>query len=474
MEQRNEGAAANRTQAAMWYWMPILVCFIGLFSIALLLLVNSIHEEQRINSLIGNAVMDVEIHAATAHILLEEAVREGETGEEVLTTIDEAIELADIIARGGESEHGLIPAALRDPDLRPRAGAVRSALDNLRTLAGQCLRSIGKGDDTETLYRRFEKEFRVLLDKGEALDREVARKNVAAQAKSARLFVGVILAWTAIIVTATVGLWNRERRRRNAEEELLQTHEQVLAQTEELKERTQQLVEAQEELVHREKLAFLGQLAANVGNELRNPLGVMNNAIFFLKTVQPEADDTVQEYLGIIDKEIDNSLKIVTDFLDFAQTKTPLIERVPARALIAASLARCAIPENIELRDEVPQSLPPLKVDPEQIGQVLQNLIVNSVQAMPAGGTLTLRGDRNGNGQVRLEVIDTGEGISPENMKHLFQPLFTTKSRGIGLGLVICRNLIEAGGGRIEVESEVGKGTTFSLLLPGESGEAEA
>ena len=238
-----------------------------------------------------------------------------------------------------------------------------------------------------------------------------------------------------------------------------------------VEERTRQLMDAQEELVRKEKLAILGQLSGSVGHELRNPLGVMSNAVYFLKMVLAEADENVREYLDIIKKEIDNSARIITDLLDFARTKDPQVQVVTVRALIDDNLGKCTIPENIELRDELPETLPPLKIDPMQMGQVLQNLITNGVQAMPAGGVLTLRGGRDSEETVRLEVADTGEGISPANMKKLFQPLFTTKPKGIGLGLVVCRNLAEANGGRIEVSSEPGLGTTFTVTLPVERGE---
>ncbi len=100
------------------------------------------------------------------------------------------------------------------------------------------------------------------------------------------------------------------------------------------------------------------------------------------------------------------------------------------------------------------------------MGQVMQNLITNAIQAMPAGGSLTIRGGRDDEGMIGLEVADTGGGISPENMEKLFQPLFTTKAKGIGLGLVVCKNLVEANGGRIEVKSAPGQGTTFTVTLP--------
>lgn len=235
---------------------------------------------------------------------------------------------------------------------------------------------------------------------------------------------------------------------------------------EDLEKRTRELFDAQEELVRKEKLSILGQLSGSVGHELRNPLGVMSNAIYFLKMVLADAGDTVGEYLDIIKHEINNSLRIITDLLDFARTKTPQRKLVTPGDMVRQGLERCSVPDNITITVDIPEVLPSLNVDPLQIGQVLQNLITNGIQAMPTGGILTIRGRQESEEVVRLAITDSGAGISPENMRKLFQPLFTTKAKGIGLGLVVCRNLTEANGGRIEVESEWGKGTTFSAILP--------
>jgi signal transduction histidine kinase len=256
-----------------------------------------------------------------------------------------------------------------------------------------------------------------------------------------------------------------------------------------VEERTRQLLEAREELVRQEKLAILGRLAGTVGHELRNPLGAMNNAVYFLKTVLAEADETTSEYLDLIKHEIDNSQRIISDLLDFARTKTP--EKVPVAVgdLVSQCLGKCAVPENVAVVVELPGALPRVVIDPLQMGQVLQNLVCNAVQAMPEGGALRVAArlvgaglvpahDPKGQPQglplqdfVEISVADTGEGISPENMKRLFQPLFTTKPKGIGLGLVVCKNLTEANGGRIAVASREGVGTTFQVMLPVEEGK---
>ena len=250
--------------------------------------------------------------------------------------------------------------------------------------------------------------------------------------------------------------------RRQAEERISVLNEEL---EQKVQERTGQLMEAHEELLRKEKLAILGQLSGSVGHELRSPLGVMSNAVYFLRMVIADGDETTEEYLGIIEEEIANSRRIITDLLDFARTRLPQREATAPGDLVRQSLERCVIPESVEVAVEVPDDLPSLGVDPLQLGQVLTNFIDNAVQAMPNGGLLRIGAQQTGNA-VAVFVADSGEGISPENMKRLFQPLFTTKAKGVGLGLVVCRNLVEANGGRIEVESEVGKGTTFTVLLP--------
>lgn len=231
--------------------------------------------------------------------------------------------------------------------------------------------------------------------------------------------------------------------------------------------KVKELIEAQEELVRKEKLSILGQLSGSVGHELRSPLGIISNAVYYLKTVLPEADEMVKEYLGIIKSEVDNSERIITDLLDFSRAKRPQLKRIAIDELIRRCCASCTIRENVTLQLDMPDTSPLVLVDPLHLEQVFRNLITNGIQAMPGGGVLAIRAKENPeDGTVRISITDTGEGIAPENMNKLFQPLFTTKARGIGLGLIVSRNLVEANGGRIEVESHVGQGTTFTVILP--------
>ncbi len=230
-------------------------------------------------------------------------------------------------------------------------------------------------------------------------------------------------------------------------------------------ERTRELRQAQEQIVRQERLATLGQLAGSIGHELRNPLGVISNAIYYLKMAQPDADDTVKEYLEIIENEMRVSDKIVTDLLDFTRLKSVDRASVIVSELVRQTLERFPAPASVEVVLEIAADLPPVYADPHHIVQVLGNLTVNACQAMNNVGKLIISAAAQGD-MIRIAVRDTGMGISPEVMRKLFEPLFTTKIKGIGLGLAVSKKLVEANGGRIEVQSEPGKGSTFSVYLP--------
>ncbi|HKN57356.1 MAG TPA: ATP-binding protein [Gemmatimonadaceae bacterium] len=241
----------------------------------------------------------------------------------------------------------------------------------------------------------------------------------------------------------------------------------VRSRTSQLEAALGELHSAQESLVRREKLAMLGQLAGGVGHELRNPLGVMTNALYYLGMVLKDATPDVKEYLGILRTQIGLSEKIVGDLLDFARLKPPTRETVTVERIVKEQLERVGPTDNIVVNYDFPADLPPVRVDRIQIGQVVLNLLTNALQSMEGnGGTLTLRGRHNGNGCIKLDVIDTGVGMSLEQLDKMFEPLFTTKARGIGLGLAVSRSLAEANGGVITASSEPGKGSTVSVDLP--------
>ncbi|MFZ5821187.1 MAG: PAS domain S-box protein [Chloroflexota bacterium] len=262
--------------------------------------------------------------------------------------------------------------------------------------------------------------------------------------------------------------------RQRAEQEVQKLNAELEGRVEE---RTRELREAQEQLVRHEKLAVLGQLAGGVGHELRNPLAVINNAVYFLKLTRSQADEKMREYLDLIEREVHNADKIINDLLDFSRVKSVGREPASVADMLARTLERFPAPPGVQVTLDLPEGLPPVHVDPRQVEQALGNLVVNAYQAMPQGGQLLVLSCVEGSvfseqcsvddrQWVQIVIKDTGVGIPPGSLDKIFEPLFTTKVKGIGLGLPVSRKLAKANGGRIEVESEVGKGSIFTVWLP--------
>jgi len=258
--------------------------------------------------------------------------------------------------------------------------------------------------------------------------------------------------------------------RRQAEENIRELNATLEQHVEE---RTQELRDAQKQLIHQEKLAMLGRVAGSMGHELRNPLGVISNAAYFLKMVQADAPEKIKEYLNTIEREAHISAKIVADLLDFTRIESTQRESVSIPDLIRQTLERLPAPDSVQVELDLPDNLPASELrayaDPQQVIQVLSNLVLNAYQAvsLTKDGKLTIASDVQGE-TICIAVQDNGVGISPENAEKIFEPLFTTKTKGIGLGLAVCKKLIEANGGKIEVESDgvPGKGSIFTVWLP--------
>jgi signal transduction histidine kinase len=238
--------------------------------------------------------------------------------------------------------------------------------------------------------------------------------------------------------------------------------------------RTEALKLAQDTLLRNERLAVLGQLASSVGHELRNPLGVINNAVYYLSATLPESPTKARDHLTILANQVKLAEKIIADILDFTRIKAPELEEISVAQLINEQVARVALTPGIRIQEELDPDLPRIHIDRIQIGQVLLNLLTNGVQAMDGvGGILLVRASRSG-GRVRLEIKDQGPGVASENLDRIFEPLFTTKTRGFGLGLSISRMLVQANGGTLSASNSPEGGALFVLELPAALGPDSA
>ena len=233
------------------------------------------------------------------------------------------------------------------------------------------------------------------------------------------------------------------------------------------KEARDKLIEAQEQLIRHEKLAVIGKLAGSIGHELRNPLGVINNSIYYLnlKLKDIDVDDKVKKHLKIMQEEVRTSNSIISNILDFSKIRNLLFEEVEVNAILEEIVDSISFPENIILEKQFSAEIPRLLLDPFQIKLAFRNIVLNAVQAMSDGGKLKIKSKTSGK-MVKIIFEDTGKGITKENLPKIFGPLFSTKVKGIGLGLSMAKDVIEKHDGFVKVDSEVDVGTTFTIVLP--------
>ena len=232
-----------------------------------------------------------------------------------------------------------------------------------------------------------------------------------------------------------------------------------------VKERTAQVEETQAQLLRQERLAVLGQLAGSVAHEIRNPLGAIKNNVYFLKMVAADLPTDAGNSLTDIEHELNNANRIVSELLDYA--RQPQVDRkeVSLTAVVEKAVKNVTPAEAVTIRLQPPAEAITALADPLHIERVLTNLIQNAVQASSDGGNVTIAWEFR-EGTIEIAVKDEGIGIMPENLDKIFEPLFTNKAKGIGLGLPLSKRYAELNDGKISVNSSPGRGTKFTLSLP--------
>jgi len=272
---------------------------------------------------------------------------------------------------------------------------------------------------------------------------------------------------SATFMAAFFALLSREARSHlQRSKEMTELATALSAKNRELQEKTRQLAEAQASLVASERLAAIGELAGSVGHELRNPLGVIRNAAYYLrKRVAAEGDD-VGEMIDLMDAQVGVCDRTIGALLDFARPEQAVLQPTDINALVAGVVEAYQAPEAVSVQLDLDPTLPLAQADPHQMQEVLANLLSNACQAMGNKGDVRVKTALDpGTDRVLIEWADSGPGIPPENLSRIFDPLFTTKAKGIGLGLVVCKRFVERQGGEISAASEVGQGATFTVRL---------
>jgi signal transduction histidine kinase len=218
-------------------------------------------------------------------------------------------------------------------------------------------------------------------------------------------------------------------------------------------------------LLRSQRLATIGETATMVGHDLRNPLqGISGAAYNIRKHLGAASDPSVTDMLGVIDNGVQYANRIVNDLLDFSREAQIHLLPTTTKSIVKQALTNAKIPDNIRIEDVMLNDFEIL-ADESKMNRVITNLIQNAVDAMPDGGILSISSTKE-NGLVSIRVTDTGVGISRDNLVKLWNTLFTTKSKGMGLGLPICKRFIEAHGGTLSVETTLGKGSTFTATIP--------
>lgn len=271
--------------------------------------------------------------------------------------------------------------------------------------------------------------------------------------------------------TMTKVLANRTQELIRVQEELKHFNMDLEARVEA---RTKELKATQDELIKQERLAAIGQMASVVGHELRNPLSVINNSIYVIKnrlagdpaaTAAPGIDPKIIRHVSIIEGELHIANQIISEILTFARTREIQLRDIELHEFLEELASRLQTPEKVALAKRYAAQPISVRADPDELRQVVRNLVSNAYDAMPNGGSVTLETSVNQNYAV-MKISDTGMGIAPDVASKIFTPFFTTKSKGTGLGLAVVKKVMDRHNGEVSVESVLGKGTTFILKLP--------
>jgi signal transduction histidine kinase len=213
-----------------------------------------------------------------------------------------------------------------------------------------------------------------------------------------------------------------------------------------------------------ERLAAIGQVAGGIAHELRNPLNVVKTSVYYLLNAKNPTAAKQAEHLARIERHVTLADGVITALSSFAKMPVPDLQAFPVSQCVQEALETNPVPANVQVTVDCPSSLPPVLGDINQLRIVFANLIRNAREAMPKGGSLSIKA-QGVNDAIEIAVTDTGVGIPSEDIYQIMEPLYSTKARGLGLGLAIARAILDKNNGSMRLTSEVGKGSSFTVRL---------
>lgn len=282
----------------------------------------------------------------------------------------------------------------------------------------------------------------------------------AATAPWVILALGILL---ALLLAGTVEILVRRQR---------YTNNLVSARTRDLETSLEDLRAAQEKLVLTERLSAVGEMASVVGHELRNPLTAVTNSLFLLRgAFGKPTPEWAAKHVEMAERETQKAALLAEDLTAFVRPRRPVLAEVDLAEVVREVIEATPPPREVDLRVEAGPT--PVIADRDQIAEVLTNLVTNAYQAVPEGGSVTVR-TRARSGRAELEVEDSGQGFDPELSERLFEPFFTTRTKGTGLGLAIVQRLVEAHGGEVSIANVSAHGARVTVVLPALGADREA
>jgi len=213
-----------------------------------------------------------------------------------------------------------------------------------------------------------------------------------------------------------------------------------------------------------ERLATIGQVAGGVAHELRNPLNVVKTSVYYLLNAKRATPEKIADHLHRVQRQVDLADEVISALSDIAKLPVPDLRPVIVKDCVEESLKHESLPANVEVTVSCPNSVPPVLADGKQLRICLGNLVRNARDAMPTGGRLAISAQAV-DGCVEVAIADTGTGIAADKLRHIMEPFYSTKARGIGLGLALTRAILDKNKGSLHVTSEVGRGSTFVVRL---------